>query len=474
MNFDLNINNYKLSELEEMFDLPYDYNENVFFNKESKLRTKIMSNNGITNDLKPKILAFIADAKEKIMQYFRKNKTTQNGFTNLNQSSNSNSLLINNNFNAQDNILAFSGASTSSPVAAPLGGSLIANAANPPNPNIPDTPFQTTKNPLLLPQSNEKFMNANLSEFFAGSLNPLNSRVIWNQLNIDTRFRDNYYSTQSSNFNLTLPMKFSQVVTMSLWAIEFPPLPLISPPFGNNFFVIKIGQLKEVIFIGEGKYTASSLQQYLNERMSNFATSPNPDLHIFQYIYFTIDNISDSGNSGTNKMIVGVSTAYTGSEPLIFSLLFNTDKHGNEDRITPLPLKLGWIFGFRNGEYVNNPIYISEGKVDLQGIKYLYLVIDDFNNNVCDGFYGAFNSSILNKNILARITLSGSVLGSNNTGFIADIFNTAYTAATPRHYFGPVDVCKLNIQVLDEVGRVIDMVNMDYSFCLTLQTVVDL
>ena len=32
----------------------------------------------------------------------------------------------------------------------------------------------------------------------------------------------------------------------------------------------------------------------------------------------------------------------------------------------------------------------------------------------------------------------------------------------------------MNIQLLDEYGRVIDLNNMDYSFCLTFQSVYDL
>jgi hypothetical protein len=132
-----------------------------------------------------------------------------------------------------------------------------------------------------------------------------------------------------------------------------------------------------------------------------------------------------------------------------------------------LPLKLGWVFGFREGVYIDNVNYVSEGLVDVLGPRYLYLVIDDFNNNVNDGFYGAFNSSILNKNILARISLQGSVfnyLTQNNLSLIT----------YARQYFGPIDIQKLQVQLLDEYGRIIDLNNMDYSFCLTFQTIYDL
>jgi hypothetical protein len=453
MNFDLNINNYKLSELEDIFELPHNYNEHIFDSKESKLRKNIMSNNNIQNDLKPKILAFIADAKGRIMAYFSKN--TNNNSNNSNTNNNSNT---DNNNSSNSNIT-------------------ISN--NAPNPNAPftnqDQPlnvnFNPLINPLLLHPPPTPYTHSKPSEFYAGTLNPLNNRVLTNQLNIDTRFRDNYYSTQASNFHLTLPMHFFQVVSIALSAIEFPSTFYpISSIFGNNFFVIVIGNVKQVITIPGGNYTPSVLETYLNEKMASYSTQLDPNLSIFQYIYFTIDFLNGCGSS---KMIVSINDSYPNQEAFLFSLEFNTNIHGDEDKNTPLPLKLGWLFGFREGVYINNFNYVSEGIVDLQGIKYVYLVVNDFNNNVNDGFYGAFNASLLNKNILSRLSLSGNLFNNFQTNsLITQTFTQTY--GTPRHYFGPVNIYKLQIQLLDEYGRIVDMNNMDFSFCLNVQTVYDL
>jgi len=68
---------------------------------------------------------------------------------------------------------------------------------------------------------------------------------------------------------------------------------------------------------------------------------------------------------------------------------------------------------------------------------------------------------------LARISFQPNPFGNlaqNNFSLIT----------TPRQYFGPVDIQKLKIQLLDEYGRVIEMNNMDYSFCLTLVSVYDI
>jgi len=174
----------------------------------------------------------------------------------------------------------------------------------------------------------------------------------------------------------------------------------------------------------------------------------------------TPSGFGSSGGSG--RMVVGSST---GTQEFSINLL--TDRYGNEDRQTPLPLKFGWLIGFRQGYYENALTYISEGIIDVIGPRYIYLVVNDFNNNVLDGFYGAFTSSILNKNILARLSLIGNVF----TSMTKDNFNLI---TTTRQYFGPVDIQKLQIQLLDEYGRTLDLNNMDYSFCLTFQTIYDL
>jgi hypothetical protein len=108
---------------------------------------------------------------------------------------------------------------------------------------------------------------------------------------------------------------------------------------------------------------------------------------------------------GSGKMLVGQKVTNTVDS---FELNFQSDQFENPDRNIPLPLKLGWMLGFRNGIYVNALNYVSEGVVDLTGTKYLYLVLDDYNNSVSKNFYSALNSSILNNNILAQFPVVNS------------------------------------------------------------------
>jgi hypothetical protein len=425
-NFDLNIGNYSKSELEEILELPINYDESTIQMKENKLRNNIISDVSIPASIKTQTLNFISNIKNVLTINIQKNNPSSIFGTKIESLAKS----FNNIYNT--------------------------------NKELTKSEIDTSGGNFIIKQPITPYGQSSPSEFYAGSINPLNKRTLRQNINIDTRFRENYYSTQSSNFHLDLPIRLTQVVSLQLSALEIPStFYAISKVFGNNFFVISLPNVNPlVVTLPDGNYTYLSLQKYINNYLS---TDPSVPVE-----YSTIEFISDlniedgTGIGGSGKMIV---RSIPGN--IVFSLNFQTDKMGNEDKQGPLPLKLGWIMGFREGYYENNTTYVSEGLIDLLGPRYIYLVVDDYNNNVNDGFYGAFTSSILNKNILARITLHGSV-------FNIITQNNLILVTTPRQYFGPVDIQKLQIQLLDEYGRILDLNNMDYSFCLSFQTIYDL
>ena len=132
---------------------------------------------------------------------------------------------------------------------------------------------------------------------------------------------------------------------------------------------------------------------------------------------------------------------------------------------------LGWLLGFRQYVYSNNLYYTSDSMIDLSGSKYLYLVIDDFNNNVNNNFVGAFKSSILNNNIISRISIKSNDDNNSNNILVNDEFNMI---SPSREYFGPVNILLMNIQLLDEYGGQVDLNNMNFNFCLSLLSIYDL
>jgi hypothetical protein len=321
-----------------------------------------------------------------------------------------------------------------------------------------------TIKPEPAPVPTQIYMPTHPSEYFPGWVNPVKKRNRSIVLNIDTRFRESYYVTQPSNFHINLPMKINSVVTMELSAIEFPPTAFysVSKMLGNNFFWLRAGSeaagdLEEiVVIVPDGNFTAPDAVTLINTFLATLSTST-----YLQYIYFSV-NENASGTSGSSQLLVAVNESYPFSVPFNFIIDLQADINGVPDYSTPLPLKLGWKLGFRNGIYINNSAYVSEGVLNLAGASYLYLAIDDY-NNANNTFFSAFNESLLNKNILARVAVQSSVSA-------AVTFSNIGLITTPREYYGPVNIEKMQIQMLDEYGRIINLNNMDFSFCLTFTT----
>ena len=412
MSFDLNIDNYTKKELVEMFDLPSNYDRNTLEMKETKLRESIVNNKEINKDTQAKTIQFLVKAKN-ILLTAPNNQSPQN--TDLKQK-----------------IMDFYNSSY----------------------ELKETKLENSQEHMVQVRPEKPYLSSFPSEFFPGIINPLKKRTIKRNLNIDTRFRENYFASPSTNFNVTLPTTFDNVLQMQLTAIELPTTYYnVSKQYGNNFFSVTANEFTSVVTIPDGNYTYEGIVNVINNQLDLLG-------YPFNKVTFLL-NINN--NSGSGQMMVGPLDASLNT----LVLNFQADRFGIDDRNTPLPLKFGWTIGFRNGIYTNNLNYVSEGVVDVTGPRYVYLVIDDHNNNVNNGFYSAFNSSLLNNNILARITLQSRF-------FDVQLSNNLNIVTNPREYFGPVNLQNMNVQLLDEYGRVIDLNNMDFSFCLTLITAYDI
>jgi hypothetical protein len=424
MSFNLNVENYTKEELIEMFDLPTNFDRNILEIKESKLKDSIMNNKQINKETIVKTINFLTKAKNIILNEQKpQNKELQQKIQDF----------YNSSYELKSSKL--------------------------------DDPTEH----MIQLRDEKPYLSSYPSEFFPGVINPIKKRTIKKNLNIDTRFRDNYYSTSSTNFNIHLPTNFDNVVQIQLTCIELPTTYYtVSKQYGNNFFTINVVDSdgvsnEKIINIQNGNYSQQDIMTYINAQLTSLGAP-------FSYVSFQINLLNAQNGSG--QTIVGPINQSLNPVSSI-ELNFQNDNFGTPDYNTSLPLKFGWLLGFRNGIYTGNLNYVSEGIVDLYGPRYFYLVVDDYNNNVNNNFYSAFNSSILNKNILARISLMPSQSLSYNSINILEQ-NNLNLVSTPREYFGPVNLQTMTVQLLDEYGRIVNLNNMDFSFCMTLTTVYDL
>ena len=61
---DFNLKNYQKSELQEMFELPTNYNQELVDIQEKKLRENIVNNPSINENIKNKTLFFLQEARQ--------------------------------------------------------------------------------------------------------------------------------------------------------------------------------------------------------------------------------------------------------------------------------------------------------------------------------------------------------------------------------------------------------------------------
>ena len=265
-------------------------------------------------------------------------------------------------------------------------------------------------------------------------------------INIDTRFRDEYNYSATSNYNITLPQRITEVKNISVTNVELPmTFYNISENLGNNSMKYTTGSYEFIFKIPDGQYNKESLVAALGTIISvNAASSLAPQPTI------TIEN---------NK-IVFMATAGSIIE-------FDVDSTGNFAKYN-FKFRLGWLLGFRKQSYTftSNPLK-SECLIDLTGPRYLYLVIDEFTSNGNQSsFVSPLPTSLINKNVLARIPISQTIYQftsvypfNRSNGLLSDC----------RSYTGKVDIQKINVQLVNENGIVMDLNGADFSFCIRLE-----
>lgn len=269
-------------------------------------------------------------------------------------------------------------------------------------------------------------------------------------INIDTRFSDEYNYLSVANTNVTIPERINDVKSVSIASIELPmSFYNISSSLGNNSFQMTSDTGTYTIVVPDGEYNTTYLKSTLNALVNNKTSATQFDLSF---------NIIASPTGGE---LISVSSLIN------CSLNFAVNDKGVTDKYN-VKSKLGWMLGFHQVEYdITNAATTAEFKIDLNGPRYLYLALEEFHNGNKNSFISTVSSGLVNKNIIARISLDksnygfGTILPANklNGLLLSDI----------RKYSGKVDLQKLNFQLLNEIGNPISLNGYDYSLCLEVE-----
>ena len=269
-------------------------------------------------------------------------------------------------------------------------------------------------------------------------------------INVDSRFQEEYNSNKDASFMFQLPQKLTEVKSIAVRCAEIPmTFYYFSAKRGNTTFKITGNNGSSYVrSISDGNYTANSLQSQLN----NIITNINPALTL---------NLTSNG-----FIIYNNGQEY---DNIDYTFHWDVDIYG-EFQKNNFKSSLGWCLGFRQQQYTipsNAGSLITEGALDIYNTRYLFLVVDEFRQSNPNSFVSPLHSSLISKNILARITLNsktydyGSILPAN-------IFN-GLLLSDQRVYSGKTDIQKLHIQLVDEWSNIVDLNQIGFSFCLEIE-----
>lgn len=461
---DLNIDNYNQNDLERFFKLSKDYSQGEVELMENKIREQLIQSGHVAKSMKRDLIVFLKNAKEKLVDFKQKIKTK----------------------------IELTHASI-----LPMNTRLDATEYN-------SNPKVSREHELNL-RERTQFIHTQASEFLPGKVNPIHTRVISKCLTIDTRFRSNYFSTQSSDFTFQMPVILNRVVSMQLSSFEIPvSFYGISNYNGNNYLRININYIDynkisteyaHTIILPDGNYNAQALLDTLNNSISSIE-NPNKiqQIELMKNIRFIlgIDSGGGAGSGSGNGLVYIAYNKKTLSDVSLNHIEFDFRLNSNGDIDTvDYSKKIGWNLGFNKPNYIfkkqnsikfphyytftdqtDNPIDyniygISEMIIEPATVRYVYLAIDDFNSSVNDLFTTAFYTSIMSPDVIARISLKGSY-------FSLLMENDLNVVTEPRVYFGPVDIQKIRVRLYDDKGNILQMNNSNFSFCLVFKMLYDL
>ena len=492
--FDLNINNYSIDELEDFFMLGANagvpiYDTTVVEQKKNALCNKLTRDSAFAPELRSGIRSFLEEASARIVTYIS-GGGGGGGSTNMSADYNpynpSQSALLPSMRQSQSASNAFNSMHNN---VIQEGGHFMIQNPSAMNQNqtrssgtgtsgAPTTasPTPTPTPPLSLHSTSTTFQGAG-----TGTINPIQRRTIKRALNIDTRFRPNYHSTKSTDIQISLPYRFEKVIGMRVAAVEMPlTYYAISAELGNNAFRVEWLESGDpvpkqyCITLPDGNYetaftsTSDTHNTTIESAINALLIAGTPGNAPLKLRY-TVDRTS-------GRSIFAQDNSEIAAIP--FKVSFNVDRDGNEVENAALPLYLGWSLGFRAATYnrgINDSLshastaIVSEGTCCIHGPQYAFIAIDDYNNSVNNYFISAYQDSVSSPNVVARLNLSQIQQNGQSYQMGQDDGVSSQPDFRSRSYFGPVDIQKMRITVLDEFGRVLNLNNMDWSMAIMFE-----
>jgi hypothetical protein len=197
-----------------------------------------------------------------------------------------------------------------------------------------------------------------------------------------------------------------------------------------------------MLILTPGYYTSTSLKTEINARLTALG-----------------GNYVDISFDVSNNLSVFLSSSSTAT------ISMNVNRAGNTVDAN-LRNSLGWILGFRDAIYTvtsGNDLY-SEQILLIRSPRHMFIALNEFSQSNANSFVSPFENTNLNKNIVAKISIPTMNFGETLCANQAN----GYLVSEIRKYGEKMNIQKMNLQILDDAGRVIDLNGGDFSVCLRL------
>jgi hypothetical protein len=230
------------------------------------------------------------------------------------------------------------------------------------------------------------------------SLNPNLKNTITRFVNLDSQFRQFSSGIESgpTDYTLDLSDPLTNVLSMRLYSYQIPySWYVIDITYGNTCFWITAtvnGVVYNVtVTVPPGNYTPTQFTDTLNTILNGLffsAVSPAPTTTVVYNVNSGKLTLNLDGGHYDGLIVDGITIIpeFDISSTTIITFFDNTAQLQCEttcvNKSFYLNQTLGWVMGFRAPfVYVDPSGNTGTGIVDLNGTKYLILVIDDYNQN---------------------------------------------------------------------------------------------
>ena len=475
--FDLNIQNYTIKELKGLLSLSDVYDTYDVNSKKESIIKKISSDTSTSTDMKMKMNHFIEVVSKILLNLIDESSSSSSSNALVKKDSKSKS-------DEKDKKITFD----------ELKNSMQKWSHD----TIIQDPFSAND---IVGKEDKPGSAFSAYGTIKGMINPLLKNTILRGVNIDSRYRDDYYDTTSTNISITLPFRLENVISYRLVSVSLPVTYYnISQRYGNNVIRIEtyISNFTSTGFDLVNKFDLILQDGIYNttQNSSQFSTPIETEINNILNSNPNSPNVALSSVPGYNnpKLLYTINRVngksifaqdVTAITPYYFKIITNVglnvttgDVNVDYDVNKGIITRLGWILGFRvsvvyssnwDGNTTKSPLIpeiygslISSSICFTKYPIYGFLAVDDFQNNVVDYYKSVFSESISIPNIISRIDLT-RLIESAGAFQAAQGQSSTTSINTERKFFGPVTIQKLKITLYDDLGYVLDLNGMDWA-----------